>query len=215
MALRLDHSFILTPPGAVEAELLSAIGLIEGSSNTHPGQGTANRRFFCANTVLELLYLRDAIEAENGPGKKLRFNQRLNDDQASPFGLVFRRDRGDADIAFEGWSYYPEYFEGDLCFQVGANSDRLVEPLCICMPEGLQRPDRSAPLENPDWRLSGLKISVPVDRPSETLRRLSASHEISLILGQPHLLELYFRHASQQGLHDFRPHLPLVIHCQP
>lgn len=214
MALRLDHCFILTHPGAAEAELLAAIGLIEGSSNTHPGQGTANRRFFFANTTLEFLYLRDLDEADNGPGNKLRFPQRLGDDQASPFGLIFRRDEGDADLGFESWSYYPEYLADDLCFHVGANSDCPGEPLCICMPDGLQRPDNSAPVENPEWSLTELKISLPTTQPSATLQRVAASLEVSLILGRPHLLELYFQHASLQKTHDFRPHLPLVIHCQ-
>ncbi len=46
MTIELDHFFILTDPGAPQAELLTEIGLVEGTPNDHPGQGTANRRFF-------------------------------------------------------------------------------------------------------------------------------------------------------------------------
>jgi hypothetical protein len=40
---------------APEAERIAAFGLCEGPSNVHPGQGTANRRFFFRNAMLELL----------------------------------------------------------------------------------------------------------------------------------------------------------------
>lgn len=46
MVFELDHLFILTGIGAYEAEHLVSFGLVEGTSNTHPGQGTTNRRFF-------------------------------------------------------------------------------------------------------------------------------------------------------------------------
>jgi hypothetical protein len=44
MTIGLDHFFILTEPGAPQAELLSDFGLVEGTANSHQGQGTANRR---------------------------------------------------------------------------------------------------------------------------------------------------------------------------
>jgi hypothetical protein len=53
--MQLDHFFILTEKFAPEAKLLTDLGLVEGTSNSHPGQGAANRRFFFANTALELL----------------------------------------------------------------------------------------------------------------------------------------------------------------
>jgi len=85
MALELHHLFILTGAGAPQADFLSDLGLIEGARNSHPGQGTANRRFFFSNTMLELLYLRDAEEAANGPGNRLRIVDRTADCTASPF----------------------------------------------------------------------------------------------------------------------------------
>jgi len=86
--LRLDHFFILASPGAPEADALLKLGLVEGASNEHPGQGTANRRFFLANTKLEFLYIQDIAEAMNGAGKGLRFTERAIDTNASPVGLV-------------------------------------------------------------------------------------------------------------------------------
>ena len=64
--------FILTEAGAPAASLLTDIGLNEGTANDHPGQGTSNRRFFFADSMLELLYIRDAKEAKEGSGCGLR-----------------------------------------------------------------------------------------------------------------------------------------------
>jgi hypothetical protein len=50
----LDHVFVMCSKGAPEAEALLRVGLREGAGNTHPGQGTACRRFFFENAYLEL-----------------------------------------------------------------------------------------------------------------------------------------------------------------
>lgn len=42
-----------------------AFGLTEGTSNSHPEQGTANRRFFFPNAMLELLWVHDEHEAQS------------------------------------------------------------------------------------------------------------------------------------------------------
>jgi len=55
MTLEFDHMFICTVVDAPEADLLLAFGLTEGASNIHPGQGTACRRIFFRNAMLELL----------------------------------------------------------------------------------------------------------------------------------------------------------------
>ena len=69
MTIELGHFFILVDPCASQADLLTEFGLIKGTLNEHPGQGTANRRFILSNTALELLYVRDEDEALNGPAR--------------------------------------------------------------------------------------------------------------------------------------------------
>jgi hypothetical protein len=54
VTVELDHVFVCTALDAREADLLVAFGLAEGTLNTHPGQGTANRRFYFRNALLEL-----------------------------------------------------------------------------------------------------------------------------------------------------------------
>jgi len=203
----LHHFFILTARGAPQADLLSDIGMIEGAGNHHPGQGTANRRFFFSNTVLELLYIRDATEATTGRGRRLRIADRATDNNASPFGLIVTA----TDVPFHGWQYCPEYFPADQCFHVGDNSDLLTEPLCIWMPRNLPLLNTHPQPENSDLALTELRISVPVVRPSSPLQAIADCQAISLRPNSPHQLELVFNEEEQGCLKDMTPDLPLVV----
>lgn len=75
--MEVDHVFICVEHGAHEAEVLKRFGLTEGSANRHPGQGTANRRFFFRNAFIELLYLQDFAEVQNELTKPTRLYERL------------------------------------------------------------------------------------------------------------------------------------------
>ena len=90
--MELDHVFILCDEGAPEAEALLRIGIREGSGNTHPGQGTACRRFFFANAYLELVWVDDPAEAGSEAAKRTRLLDRwaLRRAGACPFGVIVR-----------------------------------------------------------------------------------------------------------------------------
>lgn len=81
MTVELDHLFLLTDIGAPAADLLVAFGCVEGSSNTHPGQGTANRRFFFHNVMVELLWVDNPAEAQSEPIRRTRLWERWSDRQ--------------------------------------------------------------------------------------------------------------------------------------
>jgi hypothetical protein len=91
MALQLHHVYVLTSVGAPEADDLLDSGLVEGSPNTHLGQGTANRRFFFESGFLELLWVHDEREAQStltAPTKLWdRWAERGR--TANPFGICF------------------------------------------------------------------------------------------------------------------------------
>ena len=211
MTIAVDHIFIVTNPGAPADDLMSGVGFVEGTRSTHPGQGTANRRFFFANSMLELLYVHDPKEAANGSGSRLRFTERTVPTQASPFGLIVRASAGSTDPPFPGWRYYPEYFPADQCFHVGENSDLLEEPLCICMPLGLPRHSSQSQTGNPRKTITEVRISVPVVRASLTLEAIAKCEPISLRLNEPHLLELVFNEEKEGQSKDMTPELPLIV----
>ena len=70
--MEIDHIFICVEPGAPEAEQFKKFGLIEGSRNRHPGQGTSNRRFFFHNACIEFLFIQDHVELQSELTKSTR-----------------------------------------------------------------------------------------------------------------------------------------------
>ena len=88
----LDHVFICASIGAPEADRLVEFGLTEGTRNAHPGQGTANRRFFFHNAMLELLWVHDAAEAQSELVRPTRLWERWagRSGGACPLALCFR-----------------------------------------------------------------------------------------------------------------------------
>lgn len=109
--LRLDHIFVCCSEGAPEAQALLDAGLVEGTPNTHPGQGTANRRFFFENGFLELLWVHDENEARSALTAPTRLWERWagRRDDTSPFGLCFSSPDGVESLPFGTRTYAPEY----------------------------------------------------------------------------------------------------------
>lgn len=136
MNLELDHVFILVEPEAKVAERLIEQGFQEGPRNTHPGQGTANRRVYFTNGMLEFLWIQDADEAKNGPGRDLRFPERNADPAASPFGVIFlpRKDNASTDMPFPGWHYQPAYFPLPKGFHVGGKFSKYNRTALLLFP---------------------------------------------------------------------------------
>lgn len=211
MTIELDHFFILTAAAAPHATSLSALGLVEGTSNSHAGQGTANRRFFFEDAMLELLYLRDPAEARKQPAARLRLVERLSTESASPFGLVLRREEGCTSEPFRGWNYRPEYLDAGQPLLIGENSERLEEPLCLAMPHAAGQSLRGRRSVDPFRRVSELRISVPISQPSAALLACATADRITLCLERPHLMEIIFQSGGQGEQADLRPGLPLVL----
>lgn len=211
MQLELDHFFILASPGAPEADKLLDIGLQEGASNTHEGQGTANRRFFLPNTCIEFLYIDNVAEAVNGKGKKLKLLERAIHAEGSPFGLVVRTVPERTTPTFPAWKYYPRYFPDTLCFYVGDNSDNFDEPLCICMPPALPKPKKAPEPNNSGWSLTELQVSIPASKPSPVLDTFATCPGLSVRTNEDHRLWVVLNNARKGESLSLMPELPLVI----
>ena len=207
----LDHIFILTQTaGAPAADKLVEFGLLEGPPNTHPGQGTANRRFFFQNVMLELLWVADAEESQASDLSVIW--HRSQQPGASPFGVCLRPLRTPPDEKpFPGWRYTPGYLPEPLSIWVGENAQTLSEPFMFYLDfakcqnlatehsHGLQTVSRLS--------LIGCDAST-----SEVLTKtLEQTEGLQFLSGDEPLMELGFNGETQGKSMDFRPHLPLRL----
>ncbi len=214
MTLEIDHVFICCSPSAPEAEALIRLGLCEGSPNTHPGQGTANRRFFFDNAFLELLWVADSAEALSAQTRPARLWERWSSRVSSgcPFGIVFRSTGAQAvSPPFATWSYYPNYLPSDLAIEF-AEGTSLEEPELIYLPfvhrsgPPVHEPtDHALPLEQVCGVTVGLPAGVSLSQSSEAAQSAGL---LAYRLASEYLVELDFV-AAQEFLFDLRPALPL------
>lgn len=213
MNLELHHFFILVDAEAKVADLLVALGIQEGTRNKHEGQGTSNRRFNFSNSTLELLWVHDAKEAINGPGRGLCLAERTKDPAASPYGVILnRKDNVSVKMPFEGWKYQPIYFDPPWAFHIGVNSSNLLEPLCIYMP--FIEPDASTHKkeEGTFKSISKVLIHTPSEPVSDVLSIANNADRLSIAHGDQHLMELFFDEQQCGRSRDLRPDIPLIIH---
>jgi hypothetical protein len=220
MPVELDHLFICTDGGGAAADRLVTFGLIEGSSNPHPGQGTTNRRFFFHNAMVELLWVENPAEAQSEPIRRTRLWERWSDrHRVCPFGICLRPVNGSGNtIAFSSWAYHPPYLPETVSMAIATNSEVLTEPMLVEIPFG-QRPDQAPPEKaQPLGHLVGLReitrveIVSPVSSPpSPELQILLDSQLVRLRVGTDYCLELGFDEEVQGQRVDFQPELPLIV----
>ena len=215
LAFVIDHVFVMCSPGAPEAVALTAAGLKEGSSNTHPGQGTASRRFFFTNAYLELLWVSDPAEARRAPAARTRLWERWSKRNAgaSPFGIVFGvAGGGSPDPPFPTWSYHPPY--SPVPIDVGLGTP-LGEPelfyFRFARPPGALRAEPTVHAL-PLTVLTALTVAVPGASPrSAPLQAAQATGLVSFPSAREHVMTLAFAGRGQGETRDLRPELPLVL----
>jgi hypothetical protein len=218
MSYELDHLFVIAQPGAPEAERLIELGLVEGSPNTHPGQGTANRRFYFHSSMLELLYATDEGELRSPVVEQIRLwdRSRWRQTAACPFGLTLRATSDDPP-PFTTFDYAPLWVPEGFTIPM-ARGTMAVEPLLFINPMG-QRPDaypsdRHEPLDHPLGvrEITGVHIvSAGCELPSDPLRAVKRLGIATFSQGEGHLLEVTLDDGKRGKSADLRPDLPLVL----
>ena len=220
-SVEVDHVFVSVSVGAPESQKLIDLGLLEGSPNRHPGQGTANRRFFFANAMLELIWVEDVAEARNEaePARRLHLWERWagRDGSACPFGVCLRPTAGEArEAPFPAWEYRPSY--APVGVPVANNSTIAAEPLLFFIPmhrridtapAGQRQPyEHSLPIRE----LTSLRIFSPgAATPSASMLAALRTGAFSFQHAAQPLLELGFDGERGGGRADLRPVLPLVL----
>ncbi len=218
MTAVLDHVFICTAIGAPAAENLRQLGLEEGSSNHHPGQGTACRRFFFHNAMLELLWVANLEEAGSEQTRATRLWERWSESghEASPFGIVLRPESPSGNgCPFPSFEYRPETMPG---FSIRiADGTGIEEPMWCYMdggrPYGEAPPERRQPMDHPAGfrEITGVRLSCPGLPKTSVTRAMARENAITLGTGPEHLLQLEFDGGQRGGRADFRPDLPLIF----
>lgn len=224
MSLEFDHLFIFTPAEAPAADQLLALGLLEGTQNRHPGQGTINRRIFFHNVMLEFLWVENEAEVRSPPIRPTRLWERSRSQETGyvPFGLAFRPTAGVAEppgpLPFETWAFRPPYLPPDLQIDVARNDAYPGEPLIFTIPFG-QRPDatppdRRQPLDHPLGlkEMTGLTLTLPpAPSRSTAVVALEQLGLVSFMEGDDPLATMAFDGEQQGQSADFRPALPLIL----
>lgn len=225
MTISLDHVFICASVNAPEAEALLAFGLVEGSSNVHPGQGTANRRFFFEGGFIELLWVANPVEAQSELTAPTRLwdrwsasvtnqNTRQNA-QICPFGIGFSAN-GEvaAPPPFESWAYHPRYLPADKSI-LFAKDTPLSEPELFYL--SWPNPQISSSTQ-PKQHKAPLQRMLSVSVGMSSLGNLSAVALQAVNVGllkfhtsAAYELVLDFQ-ASEAVTLDLRPSLGLVLH---
>lgn len=218
MAFELDHVFIVTEPDAAVGDRLVELGLLEGSPNVHPGQGTANRRFFFGNAMLELIYVTDEAEARSPLVTPTRLweRSRWRQTAACPFGLCLRATNDDVP-PFTTFDYRPPYLPDGAAIPI-ARGTMAIEPMLFINPFS-RRPDnipleQQEPLDHPLGvrEITGIHIvSAGCELPSDSLRAVQQLGIATFSQDVGHLLELTFDEGVHSSSADLRPDLPLVL----
>ena len=219
--VEVDHVFVSASVGAPEGDRLIELGLVEGSSLHHPGQGTANRRFFFANAMLELIWVHDpaGAQSEAEPARRLHLWERWagRDGSACPFGVCLRPKAGTSDVApFPAWKYQPSY--SPVSLPVADNSIVDAEPLVFYIPTHRRMDtapaDRREPYEHalPIRELTSVRIFAPgAATLSPAMLATLRTGAFSFQRAERPLLELGFDGERQGRRADLRPQLPLVL----
>ncbi len=218
MGLHIHHVLVNTSVDAPEAETLRAAGLVEGSPNTHPGQGTANRRFFFKSGFLELLWVHDEREARSAltaPTKLWeRWSERGRD--ANPFGLCFSSPEGVDSLPFPSWAYRPDYLSAGRCMHF-ADQLPLSEPEIFVLSWPVVQ---AAPAAEPATHPLGLRemrsVSIGLPAPASISSSLRAIRDAGLVdIHQSATPHLVIEFTSQSTVQVDVPALGLTLLGRP
>jgi hypothetical protein len=221
LTIEIDHIFVCAAVGAPEASRLIQSGVTEGESNIHPGQGTANRRFFFHNAMLELLWVHDEVEARSAATQRTRLFERWRrrEDGACPFGVCFRPTGSFLSAPFSGWDYAPSYLPPPLTIHIGNNSEVLAEPMLFHMTFG-SRPDKAPEarrqrMEHPIGFREITRLRWIRPEPAYISSELGAAlscDSFSVASGRSHALEIGFDHESRGKSLALTPNIPITFY---
>jgi Glyoxalase-like domain len=219
MPFELDHVFVCANLDGPEATQLVALGLNEGPSGLHQGQGTANRCFLFHNAYFELIWVHDDADARSPLTARTRlFDRWKGRAETCPFGICLRPTNPSTASRppFATWDYLPRYAAPSRPIRVGTNCDCLAEPMLFFI-ESASRPD-SWPRHPPFQHRLGvrevthLRWTRPTDALlSPELQAVVDAGCLSVELGPAHALAISFDNEAMAQRASLAPHLPVTL----
>ncbi len=224
--MELDHVFIFTQEPEKAAEALQQFGLTEGAPNTHPGQGTACRRFFFENAYLELVWVSNEVEVKSKAVAKTLLWERSQYQQTHycPFGLCMRppaSEKPQPALLFEdGWKYTPPYLPEGAFINIVYNAAFPAEPLLFEIPH-LNRMDKGQPNHpvQPLQHLWGFKeitkvvlfLPASLEHLSVAMQKVINKDRVAVVPANDFAITLEMDHCPKGASQHFHPLLPLTI----
>lgn len=204
-----DHAFVFTAAAAEVAARMTRAGLCEGPANTHPGQGTANRRFFFQGGMIELLYVADVEAltrpelARTGLWPRSLFRER----DSCPIGLCASEPPDAPESLAPAWDYRPPYLPPGAAIRMADDAHDERRPLLFAVPPrtgGADVPRDPRSISRIELTLPSLPSSY---RYAAWLERLG----VAVTLGAPSLLTVELDRARTGAALDLRPAASLLL----
>lgn len=208
--MNIHHIFIFANPKGKIADELVEFGLTEGSGRVHPGQGTANRKFYFDNFFLEILWVENQQEfnreliVSTGLGQRAEYS--LN--SASPFGLCLANEPATDSFFTAAYQYQPDYFPAGMTIDVLANNFCPQLPWTFRLPfKGQQKQDAE-----PRNHLNGLSVLTKAIFEYQTINSESEKTYLDCFAGESTIqfiesdrfwLTLEFDNCNQVKMRDF------------
>lgn len=142
-----DHIFIFTNDNGKIADELIQIGLLEGSSRKHIGQGTTNRKFYFENFFLEVLWVHDENEILNSKIRNtgLWDRSKFYQNDFSPFGLCIFNNQDSDEVFQDAIKHQPDYFPEGLSIEIISNDKNSNLPWTFRLPFKSENKNDSEP----------------------------------------------------------------------
>ncbi|WP_256105957.1 VOC family protein [Streptomyces sp. ODS05-4] len=214
--LQFDHLVLFVKSerdASAAVTVLEDAGYCAGSSNKHPGQGTANRRVFFDNAYLEFLFptnlhvVASPAIARTGIAQRFRYG--------CPFGVGLR-EMSDGNLPFPTWEFGPHYLPDSARIRMASCSSDAWQPLLFTISFEA-RPDHDArePLEHAAGRTSigeALITSPGMNSSNPAMVAVSRLAPLTFSDGARPACEVVLELARSRGVVDLHPFVPVRLH---
>lgn len=216
--MKIDHIFIGSVTPNKDSKILMDFGLVEGPPNNHPGQGTANRRFFFQNMYLEFLYIDNDKLAQSINTQPSKLYERITktsaDTNISPFGFgISPSDNGLKITDYTTWEYKPLFIPPPFKMDVYGNS--LTEPMYYYMDflsDSGKINQKIFNHSNGIQTISKVELHTPHASLNTKFKQNFHDHDvINYVQSDTHFLKITFDNGTKNQSYDFRPALPLIF----